>query len=122
MRSLFALITVTLLALPASVEAQKVTAGKWTGTITPPNGGAVNATFDVRQSGDTTKITMNADGRTIETSDVKIEATRLLFTFIPGNETVQCTLLLQSDKQSYSGDCIDSRGGKGTIAMTPPKA
>ena len=121
MRSLLALFTVAMLALPASLEAQKVTPGNWTGTISPPDGGALEATFDVRQSGDTTKITMNAAGRTIETTDVKVESSRLLFTFAPGGNAVKCDLSLQTDK-SYSGDCIDASGGKGTIVMKPPKA
>src|SRR5687768_6684346 len=102
MRSLLALFAITLMALPASLEAQKVTPGSWTGTISPPGGGSLNATFDVRQYGDTTKVTMNVDGRAMETTDVKVEATRLLFSFAPGGDTVRCTLLLQTDK-SYSG-------------------
>ena len=121
MRSLLALLAVTLFVLPASVEAQKVTPGSWTGTISPPNGGTVEATFDVRLSGDTTKITMNVGGGAMETTDVKVEASRLLFTFAPGGDAVKCSLSLQTDK-SYSGDCIDARGGKGTIVMKPPKA
>jgi hypothetical protein len=121
MRAMLALFAVAMLALPASLEAQKVTPGSWTGTISPPDGGGLEATFDVRQSGDTTKITMNAAGRTIETTDVKVESSRLLFTFAPSGDAVRCTLALQTDK-SYSGDCVDSRGGKGTIVMIPPKA
>jgi hypothetical protein len=109
------------LVMPASLAAQKLTAGTWTGTISPPDQGALEATFDVRMSGDTTKITMKADGRAIEVADVKVEATRLLFTFSPGGPTIQCTLLLRDDK-SYSGDCVDPQGGKGVIVMKPPKA
>ncbi len=115
------LISVLALAMPASLAAQKLTAGTWTGTISPPDNAVMNATFDVRLSGDTTKITMKADGREIETANVKVEASRLLFTFSPGGDTIQCTLLLRDDK-SYSGDCLDPQGGKGVIVMKPPKA
>jgi hypothetical protein len=115
------LIGIVALAFPVSLAAQKLTPGTWTGTISPPDQGALEATFDVRMSGDTTKITMKADGRAIEVSDVKVEATRLLFSFTPGGDTVRCTLLLRDDK-SYSGDCVDAQGGKGVIVMKPPKS
>ena len=115
-----ALALVTLV-MPASLAAQKLTAGTWTGTISPPDQGALDASFVVRMSGDTTKITLKADGREIEASDVKVEATRLLFVFAPGDTTVRCTLLLRDDK-SYSGDCLDEQGGKGVIVMKPPKS
>jgi len=115
------LIGICTLALPATLAAQKMTAGTWTGTITPPDQGALEATFNVRMSGDTTKITMNAMGRQIETTDVKVEAKQVRFSFSPGGDTVACTLLLKDDK-SYSGDCTDGQGGKGVITMKPPKA
>ena len=115
------LIGVLALVMPASLAAQKLTAGTWTGTISPPDNAVMNATFDVRLNGDTTKITMKADGREIEVANVKVEASRLLFTFSPGGDTIQCTLLLRDDK-SYSGDCLDPQGGKGVIVMKPPKA
>lgn len=115
------LVGVLALAMPASLAAQKLTAGTWTGTISPPDNAVMNATFDVRLSGDTTKITMKADGREIEVANVKVEASRVLFTFSPGGDTIQCTLLLRDDK-SYSGDCLDPQGGKGVIVMKPPKA
>jgi hypothetical protein len=114
------LIGVLALVMPASLAAQKLTAGTWTGTISPPDNAVMNATFDVRLSGDTTRITMKADGREIEVANVKLEASRLLFTFSPGGDTIQCTLLLRDDK-SYSGDCLDPQGGKGVIVMKPPK-
>ena len=107
-------------ALPATLAAQKLTPGTWTGTIAPPDNAALDASFTVRMSGDTTKITLNADGHQVETTDVKVEATRPLFNFAPGGNTVRCTLLLRDDK-SYSGDCVDDQGGKGTIVMKPPK-
>ena len=115
------LIGILTLAMPASLAAQKMTAGTWTGTISPPDGPTMEATFDVRVSGDTTKITLKADGRVVEASDIKVEATRLLFTFSPGGDTIRCTLLHRDDK-SYSGDCLDTQGGKGVITMKPPKS
>ena len=122
MRSLHrTLVGVLTLVMPASLAAQKLTAGTWTGTISPPNEGAIEATFNVRMSGDTTKITLNADGHAIEATDIKVEPKQLLFTFAPGGDTVRCTLLLRDDR-SYSGDCLDTNGGKGVIVMRPPKA
>ena len=122
MRSLHrTLVGVLTLVLPASLAAQKLTAGTWTGTISPPDQGALQATFDVRMSGDTTKITLKADGRAMEASDVKVEPKQLLFAFDAGGTSVRCTLLLRDDK-SYSGDCLDSNGGKGVIVMRPPKS
>jgi hypothetical protein len=121
MRSLHGMLIVASLALPASLAAQKLSPGTWTGTISPPNDAALEATFDVKMAGDTTKITLRADGRAIEATDVKVEATRLLFAFSPGGPTISCTLLLKPDK-SYSGDCLDPQGGKGVIVMRPPKS
>lgn len=107
-------------ALPATLAAQKLTPGTWTGTIAPPDNSPLDASFIVRVSGDTTKITLSAAGRDIEAADVKVEATRLLFSFAPGDTNVRCTLLLRDDK-SYSGNCLDDNGGKGAITMRPPK-
>jgi hypothetical protein len=120
MRALHSMLIAAAMVLPASLAAQKLAPGTWTGTIAPPDQGAQDATFDVRMSGDTTKITLKADGRTIEAANVKVEAKRLLFTFSAGT-TISCTLLLKDDK-SYSGDCLDSQGGKGVIVMRPPKS
>jgi hypothetical protein len=113
------LIGAAIIAMPASLAAQKLTPGTWTGTISPPDNAAMDASFVVRMAGDTTKITLKADGREIEAADVKVEPTRLLFSFSPG-QTIKCTLLLRDDK-SYSGDCLDDQGGKGVIVMKPPK-
>jgi hypothetical protein len=114
------LIGLMTLVMPASLAAQRLTPGTWTGTISPPDQGALDATFVVRMAGDTTKLTLKADGREIEATDIKVEPKQLLFAFSPGGNTIRCTLLLRDDK-SYSGDCIDPQGGKGTIVMKPPK-
>ena len=122
MRSLHRmLVGIVALAIPAVLSAQKITPGTWTGSISPPDNSSMEATFAVRMTGDTTKITLQAGGQSVEATDVKVEATRLLFTFSPGGNSIRCTLLLKDDK-SYSGDCLDPQGGKGVIVMKPPKA
>jgi hypothetical protein len=108
------------LVMPASLAAQKLTPGTWTGTISPPDQGALDASFVVRMAGDTTRLTLMAGGMEVEASDVKVESTRLLFSWAPGDAAVKCILLLREDK-SYSGDCIDDKGEKGVIVMRPPK-
>ena len=120
MRSLHTVVIGLVALMPASLAAQKLTPGTWTGTISPPNENALDASFVVRMAGDTTKLTLQAGGMELEASDVKVESTRLLFSWAPGDATVKCTLLLREDK-SYSGDCIDDKGEKGTIVMRPPK-
>ena len=114
------LIGLMTLVMPATLAAQKLTPGTWTGTISPPDQGALDASFAVRMAGDTTKLTLMAGGMEVEASDVKVESSRLLFSWTPGDATVKCILLLREDK-SYSGDCIDDKGEKGVIVMKPPK-
>ena len=121
MRFVSTLLVAATLALPASLAAQKLTPGTWTGTVAPPNNSALDATFDVRTAGDTTKLTISVGGRGFEATDLKVEKDRLLFVFSTGANSIRCTLMLGSDK-SYTGDCIDSNGGKGVIAMKPPKS
>ena len=115
------LIGAAILAMPASLAAQKLAVGTWTGTISPPDGQSLDATFDLRMVGDTTKLTLKAAGREMIASDIKVEPKQIVFAFSPGGQAVRCTLLLRDDK-SYSGDCLDPQGGKGVIVMRPPKA
>jgi hypothetical protein len=115
------LIALAALALPATLAAQKLAPGTWTGSIAPPDQSALEATFDVRMAGDTTKITLHIGPNQMDFGDVKVEPNRLLFSFSPGGTVVKCTLLLRDDK-SFSGDCLDDQGGKGVIVMRPPKA
>jgi hypothetical protein len=109
----------TLIA-SAPAAAQKIEPGTWTGTITPPDQAAIPATFDVRVSGDTVRITANAEMGSIPFDDVKVLADRITFTFSPGDTHVSCVLML-GEGGSYKGDCTDTEGGIGVIVMAPPK-
>ena len=116
------LIGALILIMPAALAAQQLTPGTWTGSISPPSEQKLDVTFNVRMSGDTTKITMKGAGNGFAFDDVKVAASLLVFTFSPGGGgTIRCSLALQADK-SYSGDCVDPQGGKGQIVMRPPKS
>ena len=62
------LIGLMTLVMPASLAAQKLTPGTWTGTISPPDQDALAASFVVRMPGDTTKLTLMAGGMEAEAS------------------------------------------------------
>ena len=106
----FLVLVALAFAAPAPIAAQKLETGIWTGTITPPDGAAVNVTYDVRTSGDTTRITANAEMGSFTFVDVKVLADRITFTFTPGDTHVSCVLML-GEGGSYKGDCTDSDGG-----------
>ena len=109
-----------LFALPVALTAQKLTAGTWTGTVTPPDGGTVSVTWDVQTARDSISITLKAaEHGTFVMSEIKLTADQLTFTFAPG-PVVNCTLA-RKDDGSYAGTCKDSDGGEATMTMVPPK-
>jgi len=112
------LSAVALLVMPSLASAQRLQAGTWTGTVTPPSGPIVDATFEVAESGDSVTIVLKVEFGDFPFSNIRIAEDRLMFRFEP-DTSVDCTLMLQEDG-SYSGDCIDSNGEKGVIVMRPP--
>lgn len=109
-----------LVAAPASLHAQKVQAGTWTGTIAPPDSDPIPATFNVSMSGDTVRIAANGEMGSIPFNEVKVLADRITFWFEPGDAHVSCTLML-GEMGVYKGDCVDEDGSTGVITMVPPK-
>lgn len=105
----------------ASAGAQQIETGKWTGSITPPNQGAVQVTYDVAMKGDTIAITVSAaEHGEFRFSDVKLTGEVLTFWFTPGPR-VDCSLTRRQDDGAYAGSCRDSDGGLATMVMIPPK-
>jgi len=117
-RRLWVLIVPFLFLLP-SIGSAQMKAGAWTGTVTPPDNPAVDATFDVRVSGDSTHITIKVEFGDFPAHDVKVLDDRVTFTFEPG-VPVNCVLMLQ-ENGNYSGDCTDPNGEIGVIVMVPPE-
>lgn len=118
LRRPWALIVPLLFVIPSGASAQ-MKAGAWTGTVTPPDNPVVDATFDVRVSGDTTHITIKVEFGDFPAHDVKVLDDRVTFTFEPG-VPVNCVLMLQ-ENGNYSGDCTDPNGEIGVIVMVPPE-
>jgi len=120
MRIAIAFVCALFLGVPSFVSAQKMQAGTWTGTITPPNSTANPVTFEVSMAGDTTKIVVKGTPiGDLPFENVKVAADRVTFRFTPGTP-VSCTLMAQ-DGGGYKGNCVDSNGEIGVIEMLPPK-
>lgn len=109
-----------LLAFTPAAAQQKLEAGKWTGTVTPPEGATVDVTYDVTVKGDTLGITVSAgDHGSFTFNEVKLNANTLTFWFTPGPR-VDCSLNRREDG-AFAGSCKDSEGGTATMLMVPPK-
>ena len=105
----------------APAEAQKLEAGKWTGTVAPPGQSAVPVSYDVTMKADTIAITVNAgEHGTFAFSDVKLSDKTLTFWFTPGPR-VECTLTRREDG-AFEGPCRESGSGEtASMVMVPPK-
>jgi hypothetical protein len=103
------------------LHAQKLAAGSWTGTMSPPDDDAVAVTYDVAGSGDSLAITMHGPGgRQLPFSHIRFENDTLLFEWSPGETNIRCALVVQADG-GYKGPCTDSEGKTGQLVMVPPK-
>lgn len=116
--ALFALCFTTL-AMAATMHAQSLQPGTWTGTIAPPGSEPFDVTYDVVLDGDSVAITVHAPLGDRPFHDIEVSDKELTFWFEPG-PPVNCVLVKQEDG-SYAGDCIDEDGSAGQVTMVPPK-
>lgn len=123
-RPLAAVAVTTLLALAPSVplQAQELTSGTWTGTMSPPGGEAIPVTFEVSGAGAALSVVMSApmiEG-TMAFNDVRLEGPALTFWWEPGIR-VDCRLM-RTQAGGYEGSCSDGSGrGEGGMTMVPPE-
>ena len=108
-------------ALSARSDAQELTTGTWTGTMSPPGGEAIPVQFQVSGSGAALAVVMTAaivpDG--IPFQDIRVEGPALTFWWEPGVR-VDCQLT-RTAAGGYEGPCSDGSGGEsGAITMVPP--
>jgi hypothetical protein len=110
-----------LVAVPSAAFGQKMEAGKWTGTVTPPGGETAQVTYDVTVAGDSIAIRIEAgEHGTFDAAGTKLVADTLTFSFTPG-PTVNCTLKRRPEDRAFAGACVDPDGGAAQIVMIPPK-
>jgi hypothetical protein len=126
MSRVLAAATAILLALPLAASAQTtagaptLVSGKWTGTVTPPDGQLVEVMFDVATLNDTLQITIDAGQHgQFKAEEIKLDSASLSFSFTPGPRVV-CVLAKKADG-TYGGDCTDDGGTPVPMTMVPPK-
>jgi hypothetical protein len=111
---------IALVVAPRMAAAQKLEAGKWSGSVVAPGGDRVETTYDVTVKGDTIGISVNAgEHGTFAFNDVKLADNTLTFWFQPGPR-VDCKLA-RSDDGAFAGSCTDTSGGVAQMVMSPPK-
>jgi hypothetical protein len=109
------------LAAAAPSSAQELTAGTWTGTMSPPGGEPIPVEFQVSGAGAALTVVMTAamvqDG--IPFNDIRVEGPALTFWWEPGVR-VDCTLTRDA-AGGYAGSCSDGSGSaSGGMTMVPP--
>lgn len=107
---------------PTVTPDAKLAVGKWTGSVAPPNGDALELEFNVTAPNDSTKIdlTITAMSMTMPLTNIKLDGTKLSFSFLAGDTDVKCTLE-KKDTGAYVGPCADQSGQGGPMTMVPPK-
>lgn len=106
--------------VPASLHAQKLAPGTWTGSILGPNGESADISYEVKVENDSLKVTLNVpEGPSFPFINIRFEDSKLLFEWEPG-VTVHCALA-PTETGGYQGECTDDSGQTGTLVMVPPK-
>ena len=118
-RSLAAVL-LALLAFPALGAAQSLTAGTWTGSVTPTDEEPLAITYEVQVAGDSINITIHTPDRgSYPVENARYQADTLTFSFQPGFKA-QCSLSKRDD-DSLSGECVSEGGMTAILTMIPPK-
>jgi hypothetical protein len=119
------LLFLALLPLAAAAQAPtKLVAGKWTGTVSPPDMGELPMKFEVKLPGDSIQIsaslTVEGQAMAFVFNNAKIADGVLSFTFDAMGQPISCALKAQ-DNGSWKGDCKDAEGSPAVMTMVPPK-
>jgi hypothetical protein len=105
----------------APLQAQALTPGTWTGTMSNPVGGNVPVTFDVGGTADAPAISMSVSmlPEPIAFNVIRLDGPTMTFWWEPGVR-VDCQLTRDA-AGGYAGTCSDGSGsGEGRITMVPP--
>src|SRR5687768_6148258 len=104
-----------------SLQAQGLTPGTWTGSISNPAGGAADVTFEVggTATAPTVQMSVSMLPDPIPFNDIRLDGPTMTFWWEPGVR-VDCTLTRDA-AGGYAGTCSDGSGsGDGRLTMVPP--
>jgi hypothetical protein len=108
-----------LLFCHASLAAQSLASGSWTGSVTGPGGNPLVVTYEVHTTGDSIAILIKTPDRgDYPVTNAKLAGETLTFAFQPG-PTVECKLVRQAD-ESFLGECAGEDDMRATMVMKPP--
>jgi hypothetical protein len=119
-RLLLAVVALTVVGI-APLQAQALTPGTWTGTMSNPVGGSVDVTFDVggTEAAPTISMSVSLLPEPIAFNDIRFDGPTMTFWWEPGVR-VDCRLTRDATG-GYAGTCSDGSGsGDGRITMVPP--
>ena len=109
-----------VVAFSASLQAQTLQEGTWTGSAVSSDGSSNDVTFEVKTDGGQLSITYNSPVGAISLETIRLEGDTLSYTFTGGGSNVSCSLKRQKDG-CYTGECESASGGRGRHTMNPPE-
>ena len=111
------------IAAVAPLEAQGLTPGTWTGTLSNPVGAVIPVTFEVGGTAEAPTVSMMVTlfPEPIDFNDIRLDGSTLAFWWEPGVRVDG--QLSRTAAGGYEGSCLDGSGsGSGSLTMIPPGA
>ena len=114
------IVILLMLSVTASVGAQELSPGTWTGTMLAPGNQSVAVTYKVGTTDGVLSIVISAMGQSFPFHDVELDGDELTFWW-ESDSRVLCLLLRKEDRR-FEGVCREETGGDGDgiLTMVPP--
>ncbi len=111
----FPILALGVTSMP--VHAQRLEAGTWLGSMTPPEAlEPFRINYEVSYDGDALRIVVMGGQRSLDLNEARFEDGNLVYWFQPGPR-VDC-VLKPDGKDTYAGDCTDTDGDTGQMMIT----
>jgi hypothetical protein len=108
----------------STTASNKMTVGKWTGVIVPPQAGdqPLDMEVNVAADADSVKATFDipAAGISEPLTGIKVEDKKISWAMSVQGMDIKCTLDKQDDG-SFKGNCSDASGTNAPLTLSPPK-
>ena len=128
--AVFLLLTIIMNLLNSgTVLAQDLIVVEWRGTLSMPGFPIENVSYEVCITEcEPPSITMNYKESSYRFDDIKVTTTNgtteeLVFKWIPGDDSIECTLERSDTDRAFKGQCRHPKEGRPLeLTMVPPKA